>query len=100
VQMDAGGQLPEEIPYLIAPVMRGDAEVVFGSDFLAGSSVEPGSIRLLNRIANLAGSSMSSAVCGTKTTDIMARFKAFPMDALREIDFMGDSFAYEPELRF
>jgi hypothetical protein len=50
VQMDGDGQhLPAEAPALVAPVARGECDVVVGSRFLAPSGYEMGAARSLGR---------------------------------------------------
>src|SRR3989338_6972584 len=52
VQIDADRQfLTNEIPKLLAPLRNG-ADVVFGSRFARGASLEPGSMEWTNRIAH------------------------------------------------
>ncbi|MBD3155997.1 MAG: glycosyltransferase [Candidatus Aenigmarchaeota archaeon] len=99
LQIDADAQfLPEEVPKLIDPILKGNADVTFGSRFMEDSVVKEGSLSNRNRIANKADSWLTSIFAGNKFTDIQAGFKAFSRDAIDKIDFKEDKFGYEPEI--
>lgn len=99
VQIDADCQfLPEEIPKLIEPIVKGEADVTLGSRFVKGAYIEPGSMTIRNRIGNYGASFITALACFRKITDIQAGFKAFKRDALSQLDFRENSFGYEPEV--
>jgi len=99
VQVDADSQFPpEDIPKLIEPLLKGKADVTFGSRFLKESTIEEGALSFRNKIANKVDSFLASLFSGIKITDVQAGFKAFTKEALEKINFQEDSFAYEPEI--
>ena len=86
---------PAEYPQLIAPIVAGQAEVVFGSRFLSGPH------RVLffrhsmgNRLLTL----MSNLCTDLNLTDMETCYKVFRTDVLRRIRLVSDRFGIEPEL--
>jgi cellulose synthase/poly-beta-1,6-N-acetylglucosamine synthase-like glycosyltransferase len=89
VTMDADGQhLPEEIEGLVDPIINGDRDIVLGSRFLGrrekDSIIRLIGINLFNFLINL--------LAGTRITDCSNGFRAFRMDALRNILLIQDQF--------
>jgi glycosyltransferase involved in cell wall biosynthesis len=86
---------PRDIPALIAPIERGDADVVFGSRFLGGPH------RVLN-FWHYAGNqllTLLSNICtNLNLTDMETGYKAFRREVLRGIDLESDRFGFEPEI--
>ena len=87
---------PQEYPKLLAPVLAGKADVVYGSRF-AGSDAH----RVLffwhyvgNRLLTL----LSNAVTNLNLTDMETCYKLFRGDLLRSIDLQEDRFGFEPEV--
>lgn len=99
LQIDADLQfLPSEIPTLIGPIVRGQADIALATRFRSGAGVEPGSVSLRNRLGNFAASLMTSFASLRRITDIQAGFKAFKTAAIKDLDFRQDGFSYEPEI--
>jgi glycosyltransferase involved in cell wall biosynthesis len=99
VQVDADSQFPpENIPELIKPIEKGEADVTFGSRFLDEATIEEGALSFRNRIANKVDSFIASLFSGVKITDVQAGFKAFTREAIEKINFQENSFGYEPEI--
>jgi len=97
VLLDGDGQhLPEEIPVVIAPVLRGEADIVIGSRYLQKHSQVPThrvwGHRVFNRLTNL--------ISGTHTTDSQSGYRAFSARALQLISFDSDKFSVESEMQF
>lgn len=89
VTMDADGQhLPEEIERLVAPILRGDLDIVIGSRIL-GQHERVNTIRFIgvhifNFVINL--------ITGIRITDCSSGFRAFRIDSLKEILLLQDQF--------
>ncbi len=99
VQIDADSQFPpSEIPKLIEPLLKKEADITFGSRFLKSSKLEEDSVSKTNLIGNKVDSFLTSIFCGFKVTDVQAGFKAFTRDAIKKINFKEDRFSYEPEI--
>lgn len=98
-QVDADSQFPpEELPELIQPILNNNADIVFASRFVKGSTIEDGSLTSMRRLANYVVSGFTSLLCGTKLTDVNAGFKAWKSDVIRDIDMQCNHFGYEPEI--
>lgn len=85
---------PADYVHLIAPIVAGDADVVYGSRFLnrpLGGS--PWWHRMGNRLITWA----SNMASGLNLTDEATCYKVFRRDLLREIDLDEDGFGFCPE---
>jgi glycosyltransferase involved in cell wall biosynthesis len=87
---------PREYRKLLAPVLDGNADVVYGSRFMGG-----GSHRVLffwhylgNRFLTL----VSNAFTNLNLTDMETCYKLFRSDILRQITIQEDRFGFEPEI--
>jgi glycosyltransferase involved in cell wall biosynthesis len=85
---------PADIPALIAPLLAGEADVVYGSRFLHDANQFPlltgGANRLLTAATNL--------LYGARLTDMMTGYKAFRPELVRPLDLRAERFTYAPEL--
>ena len=87
---------PREYSKLLAPILAGKADVVYGSRF-TGSDAH----RVLffwhyvgNRLLTL----LSNAVTNLNLTDMETCYKLFRADVLRRIELREDRFGFEPEV--
>jgi len=80
VTLDADGQHdPEEIPLLLAPILRGEADIVVGSRFLGGGGgAAPG----YRRFGVKAITGLSSRAAPLGLTDAQSGFRAYSRRAL------------------
>lgn len=87
---------PAEIERLVAPVLRGEADLVVGSRYLRGpASVPRGRIwghRAFTWLTNLAS--------GVHVTDSQSGFRAFSPRAVEAVGFASNGFAVESEMQF
>ena len=86
---------PRDIPQLIQPLLRGEADVVYGSRFI-GDEVQDES--WLHRLGNAVLTGASNLFSGLKLTDMETCYKAFRKEALENIEIEQDRFGLEPEL--
>ncbi|ORE89253.1 glycosyl transferase family protein [Oceanococcus atlanticus] len=87
---------PQEYPKLLAPIIAGKADVVFGSRFAGG---QPHRVvyfwhMVANRILTLA----SNMLTNINLTDMETCFKVFRADVLTRITIEEDRFGFEPEV--
>ena len=87
---------PRDYPRLLAPVLEGKADAVYGSRF-TGSDAH----RVLyfwhylgNRVLTL----LSNAVTNLNLTDMESCYKLFRADLIKQIDLREDRFGFEPEV--
>jgi SAM-dependent methyltransferase len=87
---------PREYPHLLAPLMEGRADVVYGSRFMAA-----GERRVLyywHSIANHILTQLANVVADLNLTDMETCYKLFRTSLLRTIPLRSDRFGIEPEL--
>ncbi len=86
---------PQDIPAVIGPILRGEAEAVFGSRFLGQI---PQDKSLVHRLGNWMLTEASNLFTGVRLTDMETCYKAFRSTALRDIRIKQNRFGVEPEL--
>ena len=97
VHFDADGQhCWEQIPELVAPIVRGEADVVLGSRFLRANDVArtPAVKRLILR----GGIIVSGLFTGMWLSDTHNGFRALSRNALDEIEIRENGFAHATEI--
>ena len=86
---------PAEYPVLLAPILRGEADAVFGSRFLSGPS------RVLyykHRLGNGFLTMLSNWATDLNLTDMETCYKAVRRDLLQSLELTQERFGIEPEL--
>ena len=85
---------PRDIPNVIEPIVKGDADVVYGSRFL-----EPGQDESwIHRMGNGLLTKASNFTTGLQLTDMETCYKAFRREALDGVDIEQERFGFEPEI--
>jgi glycosyltransferase involved in cell wall biosynthesis len=87
---------PEEFNLLLKPVLRGDADVVFGSRFLGGNSH-----RILfywHSIGNKFLTRLSNMFTNLNLTDMETCYKLFKTSIIQQIKLKEKRFGFEPEV--
>ena len=85
---------PRDYAILLAPLVAGEADVVYGSRFMARR--RKGS--LANYLANRALTELSNLMTGLRLTDMETCYKAFRHGVLRRLRTEEDRFGFEPEI--
>lgn len=85
---------PNDIPLVIAPVLRGETKVSYGSRFLG--SVDK--MRIPNRVANWILAKTVSWLFGQKITDEATAYKAFKKEVIDSVDLECERFEFCPEV--
>ncbi len=97
VLIDGDGQHdPDEIPAVIAPILRGEADMVIGTRFGAVES----SIPAYRQVGQHALTAMTNVGSGVRVTDSQSGFRAFSRAALQRMRFGSHRFAIESEMQF
>jgi glycosyltransferase involved in cell wall biosynthesis len=88
---------PADIPGLIAPILEGHADVVYGSRLIGG---RPQRVHLFwHKVGNRALSLVTNVLYSTTLTDMETGYKAFTLEVLRAVEPLRESdFRIEPEL--
>jgi glycosyltransferase involved in cell wall biosynthesis len=90
VGMDADGQFaPGHIATLVAPIVKGDADVALCTRFGPGSQLT-GRMPALKRFGNWMLCRIISATAGQPFTDVSCGFRAFTRDAARHVDIRSE----------
>ena len=85
---------PNEYGRLLAPILDGRAEVVYGSRFLAPSD----RVAFRRRLANRALTMLTNILFGSRLTDMETAYKVFKREALEGIRLRCVGFDFEPEV--
>ena len=86
---------PRDIPPLIQPLIRGEADIVYGSRFI-GDVVHDESF--VHRLGNWVLTQGSNFFTGLKLTDMETCYKALTREAMQAVHIEQDRFGIEPEL--
>lgn len=98
IQIDADYQfMPYEIPKLMFYLLEG-YDVVLGTRYQKGSSIEIKSVSLFRKAGSYSLSLVASLFARKRITDVMAGFKGFKSDVLKDLNPKVNHFGYEAEL--
>ena len=86
---------PRDIPRLIQPLLRDEADVVYGSRFIGEEQQDESWI---HRTGNAVLTGASNLFSGLRLTDMETCYKAFNRDVLRDIRIQQNRFGIEPEI--
>ncbi len=87
---------PVEVPELIEPIIRGAADVVFGSRLRGGKPQR--AFLFWHLVGNRLLSLLTCALFNTTLSDMETGYKAFRIDVLRSLDLRESGFGIEPEI--
>ncbi len=87
---------PADIPALIEPIVRGSADVVYGSRLHGGRPQR--AYLFWHLVANRLLSLLTDVLYNTTLSDIETGYKALRSDVLRDLRLRADGFAIEPEI--
>jgi glycosyltransferase involved in cell wall biosynthesis len=87
---------PVEVPELIEPIVRGAADVVFGSRLRGGKPQR--AFLFWHLVGNRFLSLVTNALFNTTLSDMETGYKAFRLDVLKSLDLREDGFGIEPEI--
>ena len=88
---------PAELPQLIDPILRGAADVVFGSRFL-GSPRGHRVLYFWHSVGNRLLTLLSNMFSDLNLTDMETCYKAISRDVMRRLDLKSQRFGIEPEI--
>ncbi|KKU74087.1 MAG: Glycosyl transferase family 2 [Parcubacteria group bacterium GW2011_GWA2_47_26] len=106
VTLDADGQHdPEELPRVVASILKGEAEVVIGSRFVRNKnrdvsifSKKNRNVPFLRRVANFAGNFFTWLLFGIWVSDSQSGFRAFSASAARKIKLRTSTMEVSSEI--
>ena len=85
---------PREYSKLLAPILEGRADVVYGSRFLG----RPKGVALKTRLANQFLTTLTNVLFGAHLTDMETAYKVFRRDVIRPLNLRCVGFDFEPEV--
>jgi glycosyltransferase involved in cell wall biosynthesis len=84
---------PQDYKQLVAPLLSGEADVVYGSRFKG--SIER--MRWLNRMGNLVMTGASRTLYGVQLTDLMTCYKMYRRSLIKDLHIRANGFDFEAE---
>ena len=87
---------PIEVPELIEPIVRGAADVVFGSRLRGGKPQR--AYLFWHLVGNRFLSLLTCVLFNTTLSDMETGYKAFRMDVIKSLDLRENAFGIEPEI--
>jgi glycosyltransferase involved in cell wall biosynthesis len=87
---------PRDYPKLIAPILEGKADVVFGSRFAGGESHRV--LYFWHYAANKMLTLLSNMFTNLNLTDMETCYKAFRREIIQRIELREERFGFEPEV--
>jgi glycosyltransferase involved in cell wall biosynthesis len=87
---------PRDYPRLLAPILEGEADVVYGSRFVGGEAHRV--LFFWHMLGNKMLTMLSNAFTNLNLTDMETCYKVFRAEVLRNVRIRSDRFAVEPEL--
>ena len=85
---------PQQLSALVAPIVRGEADVIFGSRFLAGRPAAP----WVTIAANRALTGTTNLLFGSSITDMETCYKIMRADVARSLRLDANRFDIEPQI--
>ncbi|MEM7453691.1 MAG: glycosyltransferase family 2 protein [Planctomycetota bacterium] len=86
---------PVDIPKLLVPLIKNEADIVYGSRFI-GEEVQDES--WIHRMGNAVLTGASNLFSGLSLTDMETCYKAFNREVLRDLKIEQNRFGIEPEI--
>ena len=85
---------PAQLAALVAPILEGETDVVYGSRFLAGTPDAPA----LTVLGNRALTGLTNLLYGSSITDMETCYKIMRASVARSLALTADRFDIEPEI--
>lgn len=87
---------PFEIATVIDPILKGKADVVFGSRFLGSGAHRV--VYYWHRLGNMVLTTLSNMFTNINLTDMETCYKAFKREVIQSIKIQENRFGFEPEI--
>lgn len=87
---------PQDYPKLLAPILEGKADVVYGSRFAGGEAHRV--LLFWHMVANRILTTLSNMLTNINLTDMETCYKVFRREVIDGITIKSDRFAFEPEI--
>ena len=87
---------PREYPRLLAPILEGKADVVYGSRFIGSDAHRV--LFFWHMVGNRLLTLLSNVTTNLNLTDMETCYKTFRRDVLERLELREDRFGFEPEV--
>lgn len=87
---------PNEYPHIVAPILEGKADVVYGSRFMGGKPHRV--VYFWHRVGNGLLTLLSNMFSNLNLTDMETCYKAFKREIIQAIEIEEERFGFEPEV--
>lgn len=86
---------PKDIPKLMVPLVKKDADVVYGSRFIGEEQQDES---FIHRMGNAVLTGASNMFSGLELTDMETCYKAFTREVIESVNLAQNRFGIEPEI--
>jgi 2-polyprenyl-3-methyl-5-hydroxy-6-metoxy-1,4-benzoquinol methylase len=95
-----GQYAPEVMSDLVAPIVSGDADAVFGSRMMTPGAARQGGMPLYKYVGNRILTTFQNAVTGLRLSEWHSGYRAYRVSALADLPFVGnsDGFDFDTEI--
>ena len=101
VMLHGDGQYaPECLPEVVAPLLADEADAVFGSRIMIKGAARKGGMPLYKYVGNRILTKFENAALGTDLTEFHSGYRAYSVDALKQIPFEqnSDGFNFDTQI--
>jgi glycosyltransferase involved in cell wall biosynthesis len=101
VMLHGDGQYaPESLPDLLAPLISGEADAVFGSRIMIKGAARKGGMPLYKYVGNRILSRFENAALGTDLSEFHSGYRAYSVEALKHIPYQlnSDGFNFDTQI--
>src|SRR5579862_4641116 len=101
VMLHGDGQYaPECLPQIVGPLLRREADAVFGSRMMHKGEARRGGMPLYKVVGNKILTRIENALLGTQLSEFHSGYRAYTVDALRRIPFQAnaDGFNFDTQI--
>jgi 2-polyprenyl-3-methyl-5-hydroxy-6-metoxy-1,4-benzoquinol methylase len=101
VMLHGDGQYaPESLPEIVAPLIAGEADAVFGSRIMIKGAARQGGMPLYKYVGNRILSRFENAALGTELSEFHSGYRAYAVSALKQIPFErnSDGFNFDTQI--
>jgi glycosyltransferase involved in cell wall biosynthesis len=101
VMLHGDGQYaPESLPDIVAPLLAGEADAVFGSRIMIKGAARKGGMPLYKYVGNRILSRFENAALGTELTEFHSGYRAYSVAALKQLPFKqnSDGFNFDTQI--
>lgn len=86
-----GQYAPEFLPKMVAPIISGDADVVFGSRMMTSGGARKGGMPLYKFVGNKILTFIQNHLANVSLTEWHSGYRAYRVAALRKVNFLANS---------